>query len=193
MPADLAVSVVPKLKLFSEEPVDVRLYDAARQEVAAWPSARKVEIGFARGETVYLRVSGPTHTRYRLWIGTQLSPAFGRKWEEVHILPKWLEVDVHPDWVVDPVEYRGLVVDELAVNDGVLGFGDISSAALPEHVRLELLDEDGASVRQAEIIDGVTSFAVAGLDPGTYVVRIESEATADRPIGLLSVAPPALR
>jgi hypothetical protein len=193
VPADLSRAFVPKLTVSSDEPVTVTLYDGARAQLATWPGVRKTDVGFPVRECSYVRVAGTTHTNYKLWVGLELSPALRRRWEELHIIPKWWEVDGHPDWITQPEEYRGIIIDEFALEDGLLGFGEASSAVLPEHVQLELLNVEGELARLPEVIDGAVSFDVEGLEPGVYVMRIKSRATVDSPIGLTTVAPRELR
>jgi len=192
VPDEPASLQIPSLTITSDEPVDVTLYDSTRNELRSWHGAN-VPLTFAGGESCYLRVSGATHTRYGLWIGRKLSPELGRNWEEVHLWPKWWEVDDHPDWVIGPEEFRGILVDELALSDGVLHFGDVESSTLPEGTRVELLNPDGGLVREGEIAGSAGSVSIEGLEPGAYVLRIQSAASPESPLALAPLMPPQLR
>ena len=179
-------------RITSDEPVDVTLYDSTRTELNSWRGTN-VPLSFQGGESCFLRVAGSTHTRYGLWIGRKLSPVLGRNWEEVHIWPKWWEVDDHPDWVIEPEEFRGILVDELTLADGVLHFGEVESSVLPEGTRIELLNPDGVLLREAETIENAAWVSVEGLEPGAYVLRIRSAATPEAPLALAPLMPPQLR
>jgi hypothetical protein len=191
-PKSIGSLQVPKITITSDEPVEVTLFDSARAELTTWRKAH-VSIGFNPGDNGYIKVAGATHTRYRLWVGTQLSPALGRRWEEVHILPKWWETGPHPDWVIGPEEFRGILIDEPALADGALHFADAGSVLLPEGMRLELLNSAGEPIREADITEEAISVSVEGLEPGAYVLHIQSSATPETPIGLAPVMPPSLR
>jgi hypothetical protein len=111
----------------------------------------------------------------------------------VHILPKWWETGPHPDWVIGPEEFRGILIDEPALADGALHFADAGSVLLPEGMRLELLNSAGEPIREADITEEAISVSVEGLEPGAYVLHIQSSATPETPIGLAPVMPPSLR
>ena len=191
-PTSIGSLQVPRMTISSDEPVEVTLFDSARAELARWRET-EVSIRFGASDSGYLEVSGTTHTRYQLWVGTVLSPALGRNWEEMHVFPKWWESDVHPDWVTGPEEFRGILVDEPALADNALHFGEVGSVLLPESVRLELLDSAAELVREADVTEEAVSISVEGLEPGAYVLRIQSSATPEAPIGLTPVMPPSLR
>lgn len=180
------------MTITSDEPVEVTLFDSSRVELAAWRRT-EVSIEFAAGDSGYVKVAGATHTRYRLWVGTELSPALKRRWDKVRIFPKWWENDGQPDWVIGPEELRGILIDEPAIADGVLHFGEAGSVLLPAGVRLELLDSAGELVREADVTEEALSLSVADLEPGAYVLRIQSSATLEAPIGLAPLMPPSLR
>jgi len=192
VPNSIGSLQVPKMTITSDEPVEVTLFDSARAKLATWRKTQ-VSIGLAAGDNGYVKVAGATHTRYRLWVGTELSPPLRRNWEEVRIFPKWWESGVHADRVIGPEEFRGILIDEPALADGVLHFGEAGLVLLPEGVRLELLDSAGELVRQADVTEEAVSISVEGLEPGAYVLRIQSSATLEAPIGLAPVMPPSLR
>lgn len=192
VPTSAAKLQIPKITVHSDEPVTVTLYDAARTELASWHHT-DVAMSFNSGDSGFLQVAGTVHTRYRMWVGTDLSPALGRRWEEVHLFPRWWEVDPHPNWVRDPEEYRGILVDRPALADGVLHFGQAGSALPPAGVSIELLDPEGNLVRTAEITQESLAISVEGLEPGAYLLHIVAPDAAESPIGLVPMIPPRLR
>ena len=64
---------------------------------------------------------------------------------------------------------------------------------LPEGMRLELLNSAGELMREADNTEEAVSVSVEGLEPGAYVLHIQSSATPEAPIGLAPVMPPSLR
>ncbi|AXJ09948.1 S8 family serine peptidase [Arthrobacter sp. PM3] len=188
VPADVGALRIPQVVVGSDEEVDVTLYDDARGQLFT-NHARSTTLGLQEGRTYYVRVSGPTHTRYTLWVGANLNAdALRRSWqEELHILPDWWE-DVHPDWFSRPEEFRGVVIGEDMLRDHELVLGDASTGVLPESVHVELLDDAGELVRAAANDAGRRTIDVAGLTPGPYVVRVTSDHAG--PFAL-TVQPPA--
>lgn len=187
VPAAIGSLQIPQISIGSDEKVDVTLYDSARTPLVT-KHDRAVQLLLERGKSFYVRVSGPTHTRYSLWVGTKLDgDALRRNWqEELRILPDWWE-DVHPDWVIDPEELRGVLIGEDLLGDGELVLGAGVSAELPSSVLVELLDDAGETVRQGTEVAGRRSIALEGLEPGAYVLRITSAEGA--PFGFTAQPP----
>ncbi len=183
----LGVINVPKVRITSDEKVDVTLFAADRTEVAKATGKREVKWGLEQGKTVYLRVSGTTHTRYTLWTGLELNPAFFPEYEqELEIFPPWWD-GPRPNWFDELFDRKGVIIDETVLGDGVLVLGSASGGVLPEDVRVELLDRTGATIREGEEVAGTRRIDVTGLEPGAFAVRVTTATGA--PIAVQFEAP----
>lgn len=155
--------------LYSDEPIDVTLYDAARAELWSQHNIRTAAVQLGHGETFYLKVSGRVHTRYGLWAGIYFdSSVFERLWPELQLIPKWWEQGI--DRLVQPEEYRGIHITPELIDDGLLTFAGINGQPLPEGVSVSLLDREGMVVSQAVVTDGRATLSLQGVREDGYVV-----------------------
>ncbi len=182
---------------YSDEPLEVTLYDAARNVLVTHRTVRSVPIGLPASQTVYLKVSGPVHTRYGIWTGKYFhDEEFRRVWPEIQLLPKWWEQNI-VDRFTGPQEQRGLQITPELINDGVLTFGGANGQALPDGVSITLLDKAGAVVSEGSIVDGRAVISLDGVSEDAYVVSATLEGTAlevATASGLgFAMQPPALR
>jgi hypothetical protein len=182
---------------YSDEPVDVTLYSAARTVLVTHRDVRSVTIGLPPGQSVYIKVSGRIHTRYGLWAGIHFDDeVFRRQWPEIQLIPKWWE-ERYAGRLVRPEEYRAVQVTSELIDDAVLTFAGLNGGPLPEGVRLRLLDRDGAAVSDGMMVNGRGMISLEGVREGTYVVGATLDGaalTAARSGGLgFSMQPPALR
>lgn len=186
VPTAVGALKIPKVSLQSDEAVDVTVFDKSRAQLATMDD-KSVIYSFEAGMTYYLRVSGPTHTRYSLFIGFLLDlNALRRNWqEELKVMPDWWE-GPHPEWVIDEV-VRGVILNEDLLSDGKLVIGEATTGVLPESMRVELLDDAGEVAAESVDVAGRRSFDLNGLKEGAYVLRLKNESGA--PIAVNTQAP----
>jgi len=171
-------------------PLDVTLYDAARQVTRTWPNAtRGFDITPPPNTTAYLKVSGNTVNRYtiatRLKMDRRALP--GPLQEELEILPKW--------WG-DPAPFRIFEQERrFAVNVGAdRADGRAIVFARPgASVRIELVTPAGEVVRDAVLTARGLEIETGSLTAGPYIVRVHRDAEADRSAAPLNLRllPPA--
>lgn len=159
-------------------PLDVTLYNSARQVIQTWSNVRSVNVVPPENSTCYLKVSGSTVNRYtistRLKVDARAIP--GPLQEELELLPKW--------WG-DPEPYRMFEREKyFAVNVGEdRGDGTAIVFARPEEpVRIELLDLDGNVVSEAAPTQKGVQIDTGGMAAGHYLVRVSRDAGVERAI-----------
>jgi hypothetical protein len=168
VPEDLGAVSVPVMRVTSDEPVDVTVFSEDRVEITSLPERRDARLVLGPG-TTYVRVAGAVHTRYRLFVGTEVNPILFRPFEERHItfIPPWWD-DPRPDWIHDIDDLRAIQLDERVLNDRELVFAGVGESVI------ELLDGDGGVVREAVAVDGRVVIETEGLEVGPYAVRVVS-------------------
>jgi len=137
--------VLPGLSEFCDDPLDVTLYDAARNVIQAWTNVRAVDVKPLENVTCYLKVSGKVVNRCSITAGLRADPRAipGPLQEELPHLRKWWG---DPDPLRIFERERSFAV-ELGSDRGD---GDAALFAKPgEPVRDELLDETGNVLREA--------------------------------------------
>ncbi len=178
VPGDVDLRI-PTVSLYrTDAPVDVTLFDEARNPIESWLQTRNVKILPPPGTTCYLRVTGAVATRYTLSVRRLVDP---------HNVPEPLqeELQVLPPWWGDPVlrieERFGHFLVERG-NDPVDG-DRIVFQPTAEPLALELLDPAGQVIGQGqEQADGRLAVDTRGLEPGAYVLRVaRAEMPADDP------------
>jgi len=173
----------------ADRPVDVTLYDAAEEEIDAWHNVRNVRIFPPENTTCFLKVAAAQPTRYQISTKMRADPSTvpGPIEEELELVPKWWG-DPSPLVLKDRITHYVLDVNQHR------GDGDGIAFQIPdEAVRLELIDHDGGSVRDAHAIDGKLIIDTAGLAAGPYVLRVSKQAETPRAVVELRTAPPLLR
>lgn len=157
-------------------PLDVTLYDSARQVIQTWSNVRSVNVVPPQKSTCYLKVSGSTINRYtiaaRLKVDARNVP--GPLEEELELLPKW--------WG-DPEPYRMFEREKyFAVNVGEnRGDGTAIVFARPEEpVRIELLDLAGNVVSEATPTWKGVQIDTGGMVAGRYLVRVSRDVGVER-------------
>lgn len=157
-------------------PLDVTLYDSARQVIQTWNNIRSVDVVPPEKSTCYLMVSGSTVNRYtiatRLMVNERAIP--GPLQEELEILPKW--------WG-DPVAYRMIEREKyFAINVGEnRADGSAVVFVRPEEtLRIELLDVEGNVVKQGTTTPSTIRVETGGMSDGHYLVRVSRDADVER-------------
>ena len=167
---------IPTLSVWNTDvPLDVTLFDAARNVIQSWTNVRAIDVKPPEKTTCYLKVSGNIVNRYSITVGLRVDPRAvpGPLQEELPLLPKW--------WG-DPEPYRMFERERhFAVEIGIdRGDGDaIVFAGTEEPVRIELLDTSGNVVREAAPTGSGVQLDTSALTSGRYVVRV----TRDSGIG----------
>jgi subtilisin family serine protease len=189
VPDAVGVLQIPRLTVDSDEPVDVTVFDSARVQLTH-EQGEHVVVNLELGTSSFVRVTGPTHTRYTLFVGTVLNKdALPGPLQEVRILPDWWR-QVRPEHILDPEELRGVILGEELLADGQLVIGDGATGVLPESVRVELLDDTGELVAEAAVAAGRRVIELDGLAAGAYGLRISSN--EETPVAI-TAQPPLLR
>ena len=176
----------PKVSVFDADvPVTVTLFDATRQVIQSWPNVRRMSVKPPPDSTCYLKVTGSEPTRYFVSTGLFADPRNvpGPLQEELEVIPKW--------WG-DPPPFRIRQAVETFIYelDGDAG-EPLTFEPLTPDVRLELVDQTGALMRQAEERDGLSVIDTRGIDAGQYLLRVTRN-VADPQAGMpaLKLAPP---
>jgi hypothetical protein len=187
---DSTVFRIPTVRIDNTDlPLNVTLYDEARQVIQSWPNVRKVEITPPANSTCYLKVSGVTANRYTIQTTLKVDrDALPGPLEEVDVIPKW--------WGDPPP----LLIKELdkyfAVNVGEdRGDGRTIAFEKPEEaVSLTLLDLAGNVVRRGTeaLDDRRVAVSTEDLEPGRYLLQVTrlSSGNGQKATMQLQLAPP---
>lgn len=162
---------VPRIAISqTDSPIDVTLFDSARQVIRQWPQVRDLTLSPPEGKQCFLEVTGVAPTRYSLWVGMSLEirlPEVNQ--ESVPKIPKWwhdpvLEVD-------DPVAYYFV---EAGVDPAD---GDRVVFQQPtEPVSLQLLNLAGEVVREGHAsVSGSLEVTTIGLERGSYILQVSRD------------------
>lgn len=165
-----SVFFIPTIRVFdADQPVAVELYDASRALLNAWPASRAAIRLVPPGETTcYLKVSGAAPTRYRLSIYPEIDADAipGPHQRPFEVIPPWWLDD--PLRLVDPVTHYYVDIGA----DPALGHRIVFEGA-PERLSVQLLDRQGAVVREAAAgRTGRLAIDLGGVESGGYVVRV---------------------
>lgn len=182
---------IPSLTISgADEPVDITIYDAVRQELRTWLQVTSAVIEPPPESIAYLKIEGRFTTRYWLDVGLKVRRGVlpGPLEEDLVLIPKWWG-DPGPLQVLDPVAHFAVDISGDELGDGALAF-ELPTAddGAPHEVRLELLDAQGRPSREARVVDGKLVVDLSGAEPGTFalqVVRIDGawgEAFPLRPV-----------
>ena len=126
---------VPRVRITSDEKVDVTLFAADRTEVGRATGKREVKWGLRAGQDrLSPRERRHPHALHAL-DGTHAQPGVPPEYEqELEILPPWWD-GPRPNWFDEMLDRRAVIIDETVLGDGVLVLGSASGGVLPEDVR----------------------------------------------------------
>ncbi|MFC0624597.1 S8 family peptidase [Kribbella deserti] len=165
---DRSVFSRPAVAVFdADQPLDVTLYDEARNVIESRSSIRNAKLYPPPSSTCYLRVSGGQVTRYR--ISTRMEAdarIIPGPWEEVQVMPKWWG-DPPPLRVADVVTHYLHELGEDLGEGPALAFTDPG-----EDLRIELIDRTGEVIREARVLGDRLLLDTDGLEPGPYLVQL---------------------
>lgn len=152
-------------------PVDVTVFDAAREVIAREVGTRAAKITLPRDAVSFVEVSAPHPTRYRMTLRLEVDPAhLPGPLQEVPSIPVPDPGDP-PFRVDDGMSHVVFEINELQ-QLSVLRLAETEGQAL----KVELLDVAGTVVRRAEThADGgqaSVTLDVSSLAPGSHVLRI---------------------
>lgn len=179
--------VLPWIGLTSEVPVDVTLYNDDRAVIEQWSDKKELEIRPPESARSYLKVSGSDPTRYSLTVSMLAEFRLGDH-PTYEVLPEWWTDPAHIQFVNHEVQYSVELTDG-NFSDGVpVGEPIVFALDSDEPIEAELVTSDAAVVRRAIVRDNVVTIDTAGLEPGSFMLRLTTSEAAE-PASLRLVAP----
>lgn len=180
----------PTISVFDADiPLDVTLYDAARQVIQTWTKVKNMTVKPQPESTVFLKVSADAPSRYRISSMLRVDPGAvpGPLQEEL--------VPVLPDWWLDPPLHMRAALTHFAVDiEGRPSGADVIAFARTEPgLRLLLLDANGAPLREGRVSDDRVTVETNGLERGRYLLRVERQSSLEDAASTRLVLAPPLR
>jgi hypothetical protein len=156
-------------------PLDVTLFDSARQVIQTWRDVRGAKVVPPPNSTCYLKVSGRSVNRYTIAARLLADPRAvpGPLREELELLPKW--------WG-DPEPYRMFELEKyfaVKIGDDRGDGPAIVFAPTEESARIELLDLEGNVVREAAPTRKGVEIDTGNVSAGHYLVRVTRDADVE--------------
>lgn len=176
---------MPTISIFDTDlPVTVTLYDAGRNVIGSWENVRKMSTQPPPNTTCYLKVTGNGVSRYRIRTGLKVdrNALPGPLQEELEIIPKWWFA-AEPEQLLQPVAHYAVEINTEPGDGQYLAFERPDAP-----VQLQLVDREGQVLRESEAGEAEIALDTAGLEAGTYVLRV-SRAPGAPPAALRTVPP----
>lgn len=178
---------LPWIGLTSEVAVNVTLYNEDRAVIAQWSNEKEVQIRPPEAARGYLKVSGSKPTRYKLTVSMLADLRVG-DFPTYEVLPEWWTDPAHIQFVNHEVQY-GVELTDGSLSNGVpIGEPIVFALDGSGAVEAELITSDENVVRRAAVRDNVLTVDTAGLEPGSFTLRLTNADTAE-PVALRLVPP----
>lgn len=178
---------IPEVSIFDADiPLNITLYDAARNVIQQWTGVRQVTAYPPGNSTCYLKVTAAGVSRY--WISTKITydadAVPGPQQKPFEIIPDWWFA-ADPVWIREP-EHHVIVEVHTRPGDG----GALVFEHSGDPVTIELLDRAGDVIARGEGAEGRVSIETDDIEAGAYVMRIKQErGTSGSPVRLSRVPP----
>jgi hypothetical protein len=181
---------VPKVAVFDADiPLNVTLYDHARNVVQSWAGVRTMRVDLPGNSTFYLKVSGNAPTRYRISTGLFVDPRAvpGPLQKELEIIPEWWK-DPQPLNIDELVKDYAIEVDRERGDGNEIAFELPSAELAAAALTVQLFDLAGSAVGSAEAVDGRLAIGTGNLERGHYIVRVTRRGGAEDASTALSLS-----
>jgi len=163
---------VPMVRIsLTDLPLDITLFDAARNVITKQVGVSSTKLTLPRAEISFIEISGTHATRYRLTLRLEVDPAHlpGPNQEQVVIpLPDLGD----PAFRIDQVTNHVLFQLDASRPTGVLTLAAVEGQSM----KVELLDNTGTVVRTAQRRENSwqesVELDITSLQPGAHVLRI---------------------
>ncbi len=155
----------------SDLPLDITLFDAARNVITKQVGVRSTKLSLPRAEISFIEISGAGATRYRLTLRLEIDQArLPGPIQEQALIP--LPDLGYPPFRVDQEINHVLFQVDASRPAGVLALAAVEG----QPMKVELLDNTGTAVRMAQrrenSLHESVELDVQGLQPGVHVLRV---------------------